>query len=615
MRDIPAPRAASSGDLVDALIRESLKRTGRLKTLEAYDMERPRGPTAVTTRSGITRGLRIERLVKRHQETGQPLPSLLYLVVDYLANRGSKGGGSAHQIAANRGPGTGAGATTTAAIPAPPARLAPAPTSPPPVQAVAVAAGASGFNLTTGRRTPTSVRGNSLGGTARGASHATGHNVVAQDIGEDASITTAKPLSETAGSSGLLAKAAISSHPDNHLLVEHGCVPDTGVAQANTTTESHGFKFSADDNDDFDCGSFQGAGRTLGRSHRLAQVGVQLSLEEARDCRALVLGKGAFSDAWAQGLYWTSEEELRFGLWQESGGPCGVIAAVQAYVLVQLLYEMPTSADPESQLDPSDGQRDTALVHALAHILWQAGQGRRAVVLLRKGAAMCMSRSFENGLVKYSFTDKTALVEFLTSRLSAIKESRGCFVVLFMYSTLFSRGLEESRADMDVATNTMIAAHGYCSQEIVNLMLTGKAHSNVFDGQLEGVMDKPMKGIYDRCQVGYLTLIEALNEGYLTVGDHFKSPELPIFVICSESHYSVLFGVERALCASNITAEPFDLYYYDELGRQDERIRLTVDPEPATPPTNHDLTPPLEHCIRTRWPGASVDWNGTDELL
>jgi|EP01049_Picozoa_sp_SAG25_P010666 hypothetical protein len=115
--------------------------------------------------------------------------------------------------------------------------------------------------------------------------------------------------------------------------------------------------------------------------------------------------------------------------------------------------------------------------------------------------------------------------------------------------------------------------------------------------------------------------------------------ELPIFVICSESHYSVLFGVDRALCATKITVEPFDLYYYDELGRQDERIRcdsarcnvctimvlptgtlttarsLTVDPEPATPPTTHDLTPPLEHCIRTRWPGASVDWNGTDELL
>jgi len=184
---------------------------------------------------------------------------------------------------------------------------------------------------------------------------------------------------------------------------------------------------------------------------------------------------------------------------------------------------------------------------------------------------------------------------------------------------------------MDVAENTMLAAHGYCSQEIVNLMLTGKAHSNLFDGELEGVMDKPMKGIHRRCKVrpwvlavpiadragekvGYLTLIEALNEGYLTVGDNYKRPELPIYVICSESHYSVLFGLNRSVSNGN-SSEPFDLLYYDELGRQDEEIRLTVDPAPVEVPKIHDLTPPLEHCLRTLWPGAAVDWNGTDPLL
>ena len=123
----------------------------------------------------------------------------------------------------------------------------------------------------------------------------------------------------------------------------------------------------------------------------------------------------------------------------------------------------------------------------------------------------------------------------------------------------------------------MIAAHGYCSQEVVTLLLTGKAHSNVFDGTLEGVMDTPMMGIVDRCAVGYLTLVEALNEGYITVGDNYKRPRWPVYVICSESHYSVLFGLETALTVSDAT-EPFDLYYFDELARQDERIRYTHRP-------------------------------------
>jgi len=69
----------------------------------------------------------------------------------------------------------------------------------------------------------------------------------------------------------------------------------------------------------------------LGQRMRAAQVGTPLTFEEARDCRALVLGKGGFSDSWVQGLFWTEEEDLRFGLWQENGGPCGVIAAVQVH--------------------------------------------------------------------------------------------------------------------------------------------------------------------------------------------------------------------------------------------------------------------------------------------
>ncbi len=30
---------------------------------------------------------------------------------------------------------------------------------------------------------------------------------------------------------------------------------------------------------------------------------------------------------------------------------------------------------------------------------------------------------------------------------------------------------------------------------------------------------------------------------------------------------------------------------------------------------NDDLIPPLEHCIRTKWKNASVDWNHTEPIL
>eukprot|EP01047_Picozoa_sp_COSAG01_P056643 COSAG01_NODE_6448_length_3661_cov_5.199607_2_plen_178_part_00 len=176
--------------------------------------------------------------MKRHQETGQPLPSLLYLVVDYLVNRGPKGGRSARQDAANRGVGANTGATTTAANPA---LLAPAPTSPPPVQAMAEVAGASGSNLTTVNQI--SVDGHRLDSTVRGVGRATGQYDMAQDFDESTSSTTAQPLSEKAGSSSLGAKPAASSHLDNDLQVEDGGVADTGIAQVSPMMESHGFKF------------------------------------------------------------------------------------------------------------------------------------------------------------------------------------------------------------------------------------------------------------------------------------------------------------------------------------------------------------------------------------
>jgi ubiquitin carboxyl-terminal hydrolase MINDY-3/4 len=57
--------------------------------------------------------------------------------------------------------------------------------------------------------------------------------------------------------------------------------------------------------------------------------------------------------------------------------------------------------------------------------------------------------------------------------------------VLATYSLLLSRGLERVTADVDDALgqrNTLIDRHGYASQELVNLLLIGRAVSNVFDG-------------------------------------------------------------------------------------------------------------------------------------
>ena len=57
-------------------------------------------------------------------------------------------------------------------------------------------------------------------------------------------------------------------------------------------------------------------------------------------------------------------------------------------------------------------------------------------------------------------------------------------VIAFLYSALLTRGFGNVREDMDSGDLPLMAAHGYCSQEMVNLLLVGKAASNTFDDDM-----------------------------------------------------------------------------------------------------------------------------------
>jgi hypothetical protein len=128
---------------------------------------------------------------------------------------------------------------------------------------------------------------------------------------------------------------------------------------------------------------------------------------------------------------------------------------------------------------------------------------------------------------------------------------------------MLTRGISSVREDMDVPDNSMMAAHGYCTQDLVNLILTGNAVSNVFDGDNQLDKDTLLKGVKRRSRVGLLTLFEWYK--YVEVGSYLKNPECPIWVVCSESHFTCLFA---ALPSRGMSSLPFDLLYYDGLANQ-----------------------------------------------
>ena len=91
---------------------------------------------------------------------------------------------------------------------------------------------------------------------------------------------------------------------------------------------------------------------------------------------------------------------------------------------------------------------------------------------------------------------------------------------------------------------------------------------------------------------------------------------MPIWIVQSESHYTVMFSVDAA--NTHHSSDSFDLVYYDELARQEHDLILTVSPGTYTQtvsPQNNKHPIPIEEVIRTKWSTATVSWNGRTQIL
>lgn len=118
-------------------------------------------------------------------------------------------------------------------------------------------------------------------------------------------------------------------------------------------------------------------------------------------------------------------------------------------------------------------------------------------------------------------------------------------VMYLVMSLVTTRGIDRIRNDMDDPNATITSQFGHTSQELMNLLLTGQAVSNVFDNSMILSDELTCSGIKFRSDIGYLSALESLR--YCTVGSYYKTPKFPIWVIGSTSHFTVLFGDECCL--------------------------------------------------------------------
>jgi len=106
--------------------------------------------------------------------------------------------------------------------------------------------------------------------------------------------------------------------------------------------------------------------------------------------------------------------DLGYGLIQYKGGPCGILASVQAFVIAYLLFGDGNGGASEEWRNPRASEQREALVQALTSMLWRAAGDTAIVVILAEGTVMERSQKFKGDGV----TEKLRLCSFRDKHVS-----------------------------------------------------------------------------------------------------------------------------------------------------------------------------------------------------
>uniref|UniRef100_A0A4W3HPA0 Ubiquitin carboxyl-terminal hydrolase MINDY n=1 Tax=Callorhinchus milii TaxID=7868 RepID=A0A4W3HPA0_CALMI len=257
---------------------------------------------------------------------------------------------------------------------------------------------------------------------------------------------------------------------------------------------------------------------------------------------------------------------------QFEGGPCAVIAPVQVkYGHLILIYFLEEERKNFFCLTLCEILETARLKHSSPFCLVTLPRDRK-----QEGHASISDQpessqgSEEEQLFFYlihfrkrTYANVTELKEAVFDQYSTWRNRFG--VLLFLYSVILTKGIANVRNEIEDTAEPLIdPVYGHGSQSLINLLLTGYAVLNVWDGDRE-CSGMKLHGIRNQATVGFLTLMESLR--YCKVGGFLKSPKFPIWILGSETHLTVFFAKEMSLVAPE---SPWE---------QARRVFQTYDPE------------------------------------
>ncbi|XP_018782861.1 PREDICTED: ubiquitin carboxyl-terminal hydrolase FAM188A homolog isoform X1 [Bactrocera latifrons] len=314
---------------------------------------------------------------------------------------------------------------------------------------------------------------------------------------------------------------------------------------------------------------------------------------ELQEIRKLLWGPNIRVDVfrrWSQGFEFSDTEPS--ALVQKEGGPCAVIAPVQANLLKILIMDTPG----HFLKDLTQDKCRHLLIQALCAILSKCCAKRFRIVSLPMeqcaeakevvnaasdipdvklstetleeattepvdaGAATMVrvadarevsSDAYHEGLQVLNFDTIEEVEKYYTEHWQVLSGQYG--VMLFLYSVLLTKNIDNVISELSDTSEPLIHnTYGYGSQALINLMLTGRAVAHVWDND-QDVGGLKLRGINEQSDIGFITLMEQMR--YCTVGSFYKNPKNPVWVMGSETHLTVLFSTEKRLVSPETPSE------------------------------------------------------------
>ncbi|KAE8294763.1 Inactive ubiquitin carboxyl-terminal hydrolase MINDY-4B Protein FAM188B2 [Larimichthys crocea] len=301
--------------------------------------------------------------------------------------------------------------------------------------------------------------------------------------------------------------------------------------------------------------------------------GMPVTPKLTEDLRRILFGGTfhVFNYEWRKSFFQFREPdtELSYGLEADRGGARAVQMVIQARIIKYLLFVRQSGSDGRVLHRLDRGTRE-GVAAALSDSLWLAGQEVSATVTL-------VTEEYCTPHLDYKLDNFT----------ERFKEEGSHGVILFLYSLILSRTVDRLKDDLDSTTSHLLylsLGNFVCRQALLNLLLTGRASPNVFNGTVyvgeDGrPLERPLQGVLTRSDVGYLHWSrEEMERGRLPqVGSMLKTPRFPIWLCCINNSYSVAFSVNHSLLSDWKMEHQFQLNYYNGQNSQNTMARLTVD--------------------------------------